>query len=229
MTFDSLYVLAQLQELERQIAETPRQIESLRLAYLREDRSEILCNLVDSQRLLSALVATTARLRTRIVATDGLGTSLEFLPELALRAVRMVLLTELAALRDVVGSPYPPRRGQAQSRGRFRTVHDLVTFVHEELDQITRAWSGHRDRPWSDRQAFRAGVYAAARAMQRLGRVPDLASFLCEGSHRPDWPELAAICARIRAALDIGIAAQSDRPLLLHARRLHEITVAEQQ
>lgn len=227
MTFDSFYVLAQLQDLERHLAATPRQIESLRIAYLREDRPEILCNLVDSERLLSALAATTVRLHARIIATDGLGASLEFLPELALRAVRMVLLTELAALRDVVGSP-ASRRGQAQSRGRFRTVHDLMAFVHEELDRITRMWSGRRDRPWVDRRAFRAALCAAARAMQQLGRVPDLADFLREGILRDDWPELAAICTRIRAALDISIAVQPDRPLLVHAQRLHELTVAEQ-
>lgn len=228
MTFDSFYVLAQLQDLERQLAETPRQIESLRIAYLHEDRTEILCNLVDSERLLSALAATTAHLHARIVTTDGLGTSLEFLPELALRAVRMVLLTELAALRDVVGIPAQQRRGRATSRGRFRSVHDLMVFVHEELDRITRMWSGRRDRPWVDRRAFRAALSAAARAMQQLGRVPDLASFLREGILRDDWPELAAICTRIRAALDIRIAVQSDRPLLMHAQRLHELTVAEQ-
>lgn len=227
MTFDSFYVLAQLRDLERRLAETPRQIESLRIAYLREDRPEILCNLVDSERLLSALAATTARLHARIVTTDGLGASVEFLPELALRAVRMVLLTELAALRDVVG-PAPQRHGRAASRGRFRSVHDLMAFVHEELDRITRMWSIRRDRPWVDRRAFRAALCAAARAMQQLGRVPDLANFLREGILRDDWPELAAICARIHAALDIGIAVQPDRPLLMHAQRLRELTVAEQ-
>lgn len=228
MTFDSFYVLAQLQDLERRLAETPRQIESLRIAYRRADRPEILCNLVDSERLLSALAATTARLHARIIATDGLGASVESLPELALRAVRMVLVTELAALRDVVGSP-APRRGQVQSHGRFRTVHDLMAFVHEELDRITRMWSGRRDRPWMDRRAFRVALCAAARATQQLGRVPDLANFLREGILRDDWPELAAICARIRGALDIRIAVQPDRPLLMHAQRLHEITVAEQR
>jgi hypothetical protein len=172
------------------------------------------------------MATATARIHARIVATDGLGAKVEFLPELVLRAVRMVLLTELAALREVMGCPTPQRRAAA-NRGRFRDVHDLTAFVHEELDQITRAWSGHRDRPWADRLAFRAGVYAAARAVQRLGRVPDLVSFLCEGGQRSDWPELAEICTRIRAAFDIGIAVKSDRPFLLHAQRLHDLNVAE--
>src|SRR3954468_22617073 len=111
----------------------------------------------------------------------------------------MVLLTELAALRDVVGSPAPQKRGPAANRGRFRSVHDLMTFVHEELDRITRMWSGWRARPWTDRRAFRAALCAAAQAMQQLGRVPDPADFLREGILRDDWPELAAICTRIRA------------------------------
>lgn len=227
MTFDSFYVLAQLQDLERQIAETPRQIEPFRIAYLHEDRPDILCNRVDSKRLLSALAATTARLHARIVATDGLCTNVELLPELVLRAVRMVLLTELAALRDLVGSSAPHERGRTATRSRFRYLHDLMVFVHEELDRITRTWSGHRDRPWADRRAFRAALYAAAQAMQQLGRVPDLAHFLREGSVRDDWPELAAICTRMRAALDIRIAVQPDRPLLMQAQRLHELTIAE--
>lgn len=229
MTFDSFYALEQLRALERYVAETPARVESLRLAYAREDRAEILCSLMDGERLLSAMAITAARLKELIVTTDGLGNSLESLSELVLRTVRMVVLTELAALRDVISDVAACGRGHALFRGRFRSVDDLLAYVHEELDQITQIWSSYRDRRCTDRTAFRDALYAAARAMQNLGRAPELARFLREGSLRDDWPPLASTCWRIRAALDIQLAVQPDRPLLLHTHRLHELITAGQR
>jgi hypothetical protein len=228
MTFDSFYVLAQLQALEQHITDTPACVESLRLAYAHQDRAEILCSRVDGERLLSAMAITTARLKSRIITTDGLGDRLESLAELAVRAVRMVLLTELADLRDVVGGSDPRGVPRTWCTGRFRRLDDLLAFLYDELDRITRMWSGYRDRPWIDRVAFRAALHAASRAMQQLGKMPALVHFLREGSARHDWPALAEICARIRAALAIGIAVEPEHPLVRHTQRLHELTIAEQ-
>jgi hypothetical protein len=170
---------------------------------------------------------TAARLESRIVATDGLGDSPESLSELVLRAVRMVLLTDLAELRDVAGDLNVHGLPPTWHTGRFRRLEELLAFLRDELDRITLSWSGYRDRPWIDRGAFRAALYAAAQAVQQLGKVPALAHFLREGSARHDWPALAEICARIRAVLSISMAVEPERPRVLHARRLRALTIAE--
>ena len=222
MTFDTMAVIGQLQDLEQQIAATPRYVDSLQRAFVRGDRADILCNLVDSERHLRAMATTTASIRVQVVQVDGLDGMLESLAELVLRAVRVVLLAELDVLRGLARGAAARGRSTRLFGGRFQSIDDLASFVHAELDRITRMWS--RDRPWVDREAFRAALRAAAGAMRHLGEVPELSRFLQEGAVRSDWPALVAVCRRTRAVLDIRIVAEPDQPLLIHTHRLHELT-----
>lgn len=221
MTFDSLAVIEQLQDLEQQIAATPRYVDSLQRAFARGDRADILGNLVESERHLRAMATTTACVRDQIVDMDGLGGMLESLTELVLRAVRMVLLIELDVLRGLVCGAAAHGRSTRLFGGRFESIDNLASFVHAELDRITRMWS--RDRPWVDRGAFRTALRAAARAMRHLGEVPELSRFLRDGAVGSDWPALVGTCRRMRAALDVQIAAEPDQPLLIHTHHMHEL------
>jgi hypothetical protein len=222
MTFDSMTVIGQLQDLEQQIAATPQYVDSLQRAFARGDRADILYHLVHSEHHVRSMATTTACIRDHVVNMDGLGGMLESLAELVLRAVRMVLLAELDALRGLWRGPAASRRSTRLFGDRFRSIDDLASFVHAELDRITLMWN--RDQPWVDRRAFRAALRAAAQAMRRLGEAPELSRFLRDGAGHSDWPALIRICRRIRAALDIRIMVEPDQPLLIHCDRLHELT-----
>lgn len=227
MTFDSVSVLGQLQDLERQIADATKYLGALQGTHAGKDPAEIRRTVVGSERLITAMALTTSRIKTQVVDTDGLGPKVDSLAELALRAVRMVLLADLVKLQNLGGRPV---RGYALSsaRGRLRRVDDLAAFVREKLDRITLMWLDYRDPPSEDRVAFRFALCAAAQAMQRLRKVPALERFLREGSGRNDWPELAEIANRMRAAFEIRIEVQPDQPLLSYAQRLHEVSVMGQ-
>jgi hypothetical protein len=225
MTFDSISVIERLQDLERQIAGTPRYVDSLQRAFAQGDRADILYNLVHSERHLRAMATTTACIRDQVIEMDGLGGMVGSLAELVLRAVRMVLLSELEALSDLMRGAVRRGRSTRLFGGRFPTVDDLASFVRAELDRITRMWN--RDRPWIDRGAFRAALRDAAQAIRHLGEVPELSCFLRDGAVRGDCPALLRACRRLRAALDIRIAAEPDQPLLIHTHR-HELTLQGQ-
>jgi hypothetical protein len=175
-----------------------------------------------SERHVRAMATTTACIRDHVVNTDGLGGMPESLAELVLRAVRMVLLAELDALRALWRDPAARGRSTRLFGERFRSFDDLVMFVQAELDRITRMWN--RDQPWVDRLAFRAALRGAAQAMRHLGEEPELSRFLRDGAARRDWPALRRTCKRMRAALDIQIAAEPDRPLVIHRHRRLELT-----
>jgi hypothetical protein len=101
MSFDSRSLLRRLQELQLQIAATPQHGESLRGALDGHDLGEAICATIDAERHVLAMAATIADIQAQVVPTDDLG-AVESLSELVFRAVRMVVLTELSMLREVV-------------------------------------------------------------------------------------------------------------------------------
>lgn len=224
MTFDSIAVIGQLQDLEQQIAATPQYRDSLQHAFAGGEGADILCNLVHSERHVRAMATTTACIRDQVVSMDGLDGTPESLAELVLRAVRMVLLTELDALQYLVRGAAVRGRSTRLFDGRFQSFDELALFLRAELDRVTRMWRRDHDRPWVDRLAFRAALRAAAQAMRHLGEVPELSRFLRDWAGRSDWPALLGICGRMRAALGIQIAVEPDQPLLIQPHRLHEVT-----
>lgn len=63
MTFDSLAVIAQLQDLEQKIAAAPQYHDSLQHAFAHGAGADILSNLMDSERHVRAMAMTTARIK----------------------------------------------------------------------------------------------------------------------------------------------------------------------
>lgn len=224
MTFDSVAILGQLQDLEQQIAAAPQYRDSLQRAFVRGDGADILCSLMHGERHVRAMATTTAHIKHRILTVDGLGGTLESLAELMLRAVRVVLLVELDAFQNVVRSAAAHGRSTRLFDGRFDSFDELASFMRAELDRVTRMWSSDHDRPWTDRLAFRAALGTATQAMRHLAEVPELSRFLRDGSMRSDWPELLRICRRMRAALGTRIAVEPDQPLLIQMHRHDELT-----
>jgi hypothetical protein len=170
------------------------------------------------------MARTTAQLKDQILTADGLGDTVESLAELMLRAVRVVLLTELDALQGVWRGAAVRGRSTRLFDGRFQTIDELALFVRAELDRITRMWSGGHDRPYGDRLALRSALRDAAQAMRQLDEVPELAHFLRGGSVRSDWPALRGICRRMRAALGVRIEVEPDQPLLVHIHAPDDLT-----
>jgi hypothetical protein len=224
MTFDSASALRRLQALQEQIAEAPGLGESLRAAWAGHDLQEARCVTIDARRHLSALAMTTALLKAQVLATDGLGAALESLSELALRAVRMVVLTELGALCDLVRAPSAHDLSRALPWGRLAGIENLTVHVWAELDRITDQWRRYRGTAGIERAAYRAALRAAHTSLRELGDTSELARFLRAGLTGNDWPALQQVCARMIAALTIGIDVDPDLPLLVSPQPLHPRT-----
>jgi hypothetical protein len=221
MTFDSASALRRLQALLQQIAEAPRLGESLRAAWDGHDLHEARCVTIDAKRHMNALAMTTALLKAQVLATDGLGAALESLSELALRAVRMVVLTELGTLCELVRAPSAHDRSRALSWGRLGGIENLTVQVWTELDGITDLWRRYRGMAGVERAAYRAALHAAHSSWRQLGDSSELARFVRAGRTRSDWPELQSVCARMDAALMIRIDIDPELPLLTPAQPVH--------
>jgi hypothetical protein len=212
MTFDSLSILRYLQAMEHLLAEVPRHVRALGTACPGGDRQDVQRAAAQAERHVRAMAITAEHLKAHVLA-DGLGTVLESLSELALRAARLVVLAELDTLRELVREQRPSR---PLSWGRFWGIEDLTGCVHAELGQITDQWRAHRGRARTERPAYRAALQAAHAAMCKLGTASEFARFLWEGRGRADCPALRALCARISAALTLRLDAEPDRPLVVY-------------
>lgn len=200
MTIDSLSILRHLQALEHQLAEVPRHDQALRAANARGDRQTAQRVAVQAERHVRAMAVTIGHLKAQVPA-DDLGSALESLSELALRAARLVVLTELDALHELVRA-HPSR---SLSWGRFWGIEDLMVCARAELDRITATWCAYRGRAQTDRPVYRAALHAAHAAMRKLGTASEFARFLWEGRHRTDWPALQALCTQVSAALTLRV------------------------
>lgn len=219
MTFNSPIVVRQLQTLERQLAEVPRRHEALRAAWARCDPHGARRATVQAEHHVRAMAITTRQLKVRVVPFDDLGDALESLSELALRAVRQVVLAELDTLRALVHTQADVTPDRALSWGRYWGIEDLSVCVRAELHRITAPWlavrgQGHRQRP-----AYRAALRGAHAAMRQLGTASEFARFLWEGRSRRDWPALLALAARASIALTCRIDVEPDQPLLVYTPR----------
>jgi hypothetical protein len=216
MTFDSPTVVRQLQTLERQLAEVASHREALRAAWARGDRQGARHATALAERHVRAMAITTAQLKARVVSADDLGVALESLSELALRAARLVVLTELGTLRALVHTLPAVAPVRPLSWGRFWGIDDLTACVRAELDQITASWRALRGQADSERPAYRAALHAAHGSMRALGTASEFARFLWEGRSRTDWPPMLAAAARMSIAMTLRIDVEPDRPLLVY-------------
>src|SRR5579859_1863392 len=102
MRFESLSVLEMLRDLVRQVGEYHRHaaqvavaLSGAHLALSREATDAL-------RRVLVTIVQMTTDLQACVVPADGLGETMESLPELAIRARRMVIIAQADRLRDVL-------------------------------------------------------------------------------------------------------------------------------
>lgn len=223
MRFQSSVVVEALQGLERQFG-TPRgylaQVASLvsggQFEAAREATDKVL-------RALDVVIATKVRLHANVVPVDDLGQSVESLGELAFRARRMVIVTQLNHLCDVLREPAAQERARCWFVGRFQGIGDVATFFRDELSRINRMWTQYREGHEhaagisSTNRAilYRASVRAAQGALRDLGEHPDLAYILRAGFAVDDWPEVHTAFAEIVAALAVQIDVESGRQLFV--------------
>jgi hypothetical protein len=212
MTFDSSTVVRQLQTLERQIADAAHHHDALRAATSRGDRHATRYTSERAERHLRAMASTAAHLKADVVPADGLGPAVESLSELALRASRLVVLTELDTLRALVHALPDLAVPHPVTWGRFYGIEDLTVCVHAALDEAAASWRALRGRAQVERRAYRDGLHTAHAAMRRLGTASEFARFLWDGRSRTDWPSLQATCSRMSIALTHRIDVDPDRP-----------------
>jgi hypothetical protein len=219
MRSESSSVLGVLQGLEQQVGAYHRHamqvaaaIRGGHLVLAREAADALL-------RVLDAIVQMTTKLQPCVVPIDGLGEVMESLPELAIRARRMVISTQADVLRDVLRGPVAEGRTRGWFCGRFRHIDHVSDFLTNEFYRINCLWMQYR---CDDRRAarmaiaYRVTLYETAlrvaqQAMQELGADPALAHFLKNGMAASDWPEVQAACVRIAAALAIQIDLKPSR------------------
>lgn len=218
MMVDSSSLLQRLQELQQLIADAIRCGELLNDALKRRDYETFFCMSLDAERHVEAMAVITGDIRGQVVPADGLGDALDSLSELVLRAVWIVVLTELSALRDAVSEPSARERAHALFQGPFRSVDDLTASVDAELSQITDGWSACRRLRHVDRASYRAGLRVAHASTRELGCASGAARCLREGFSRMDWPAVQEPPARIVAALAIRIDVDPDLPLIACSR-----------
>ena len=216
-------LIQQLQQLEQQLADVPRYRDALQKALEEPYLGTVLCARMQAEHHLFAMEVTTGQLRLQVVPADGLGDELDSLSELALRAVRMVVISELRVLRAVLTEPAVGGRSRPPLPVPFRTVDDVLASVRDELDQITDHWRAYRGAQGVERAAYRSALRVSHARTRDLGTASMAVLFLraclcCEG-----WPELQDAAGRILAVRAIRIDIDPDLPLLVHARPLHDV------
>jgi hypothetical protein len=200
MTFDSASLLVRLQALRQQIAASARHRDTRR-ARDGADRSAAICAAIAAEHHVRSIIVTVERIRARVVPADGLGIALGSLSELVLRAVRMVVRTELGTLFQLVGE------SDAEAA--------LMLSAHGELNEITDEWLRRRRTAATDRGAYRSALREASAALRALGTTSEFGRFLDHGLDRVGQPLLQAATARTLAALTISINVEPDAPVLV--------------
>lgn len=157
------------------------------------------------------------RLHASIIPADELGSAVESIGELVLRARRMVILSQIGQLRDILRGSAAKNRARSWFGGPFEDIDDVAMFFHNELYRINNIWIQYRtddaaQRASSDRTTiYRASVRLAQRDLRDLLEFPDLAHFLREGLAMADWPEVHTAFTEITAALAVTIDTVSGR------------------
>jgi hypothetical protein len=227
MSSQSSSLLQHLTELQQQIEDVPQCAESLRLAMDSHDLATCLGARLDAERHLCAIAVTTAHIKARVVAADQLGAQVDSLSELVLRAVRIIVLADLALLREVTSGPSACGRSVAVFRAPLDSIDAVASALGAELDRFTERWIGYRGLRRVDRAAYRTALRIAHAAMRQLGRESDAARFLREGRARTDWTALHAVCTRMLAALTVRFDLDPDLSLLVCSQPLHDRRPAE--
>ncbi len=212
MPLDTIHVLQDLKDLEGYL--TTAQPVSGSLATAMEHHG---CrdSPRDLRRDLMTMAAIIERMKTEVTAADGLGANLRSLSlsELAIRAKRLIVLTELDKLRALTTGTRDGQPRDLTCWRPFAGIEDLTLFIHCELDRITHGWLPYRTA--ADRSAFRSALRDAHAEMRSLGFGSDLARFLPAAADKlSNRAAIRAVCKRMSAALMLKIDVDPDVSLL---------------
>jgi len=224
MSFHSPTLIRHLKCLEQQIADAPRYAGVLQAAFDGRDALQNLCSQLQAERHLRAMALTALEIKAQVVPGDGLGTVVESLSELVLRAARRVILAELVVLTDVVGDV--PQGGQlpALAVAPFEHLDDWIAHVGHAVNGITQGWICYRGLEALEHSVYRRALRDAHVAMRQLGDASRAAPLLHDGVNRVNWPALQEVCSRIWLALTLQINLDADRPILLDSSATPENT-----
>jgi hypothetical protein len=200
MTFDSASLFLRLHTLQQQIDASAQHRTAL-CAREGADRSAAMCAAIVAEHHVRSIIVTAERIRARVVPADGLGSALGSLSELVLRAVRMVVRSELGTLFQLVGESHADAA--------------LMLLAHGELNEITDQWLRWRGTAVTDRGAYRSALREASAALRALGTASEFGDFLDHGLDRVGQPILQTATARILAALTLSINVEPDAPGLI--------------
>jgi hypothetical protein len=210
MTLHTIPIIRNLHNLQDQIAATPGYANALRAALdLPREHLTAIGESLEADRHMRALALTAARITSQIQGADHLDGAPASLSELVLRATRLVLIVELAALDEVVrgADPPPPLPFPAPPW----TIDDLIGALRADLDDVTQGWRAER----ADRARYRHALRVAHAAMRRMDVESQAVRQLREGASRLDWPELQDVCVRMLAVLRVRIDVDPDAPILV--------------
>jgi hypothetical protein len=212
-------VVRQLQVLQRQLAAVPRLRDALEEACAGGNRRATQHAAAQADRHIRDMALTTAHLRVHVVGADDLGVALESLSELALRAARLVVFTDLEVLRALARASPGAAYLVPVSSGRSWGIKDMTVCVHAVIDHITASWRAYCGQAQTERPAYRAALHAAHAAMWQLGTTSEFARFLWQGRQRFDQPQLQAACDRMSIALTCRIDIEPDGALVAYEPR----------
>lgn len=171
---------------------------------------------VDVEREVTAMAVICARLKTHVVAADGLGTTPLSLSELGLRAKRWIVLAELERMQKLTTISHHERRIRSlPSWEPFCGIVDLTICVQDALNRITNEWTTYRNSVGVERATYRNALRDAHDEMRTLGYASELAQFLRRVQRLRHQPGFRDACARMSATLTLSIDVDPDLPLLM--------------
>ncbi|TMQ19711.1 MAG: hypothetical protein E6J90_17425 [Deltaproteobacteria bacterium] len=219
MPFQSRVVVEALQALERQLAVHRDPLAQVATALSVGHFAPALQAAEKLRDALAIVVSLYQRLYANVVPVDEMGSTVESVGELALRARRMVILTQLGRLRDLLREPKAGERARGWFVGDFASIDDVTAFFADQFAQINQIWVQYRQThpgaagiSSTDRiTLYRASVRVAQSALRELRNHPDLAYLLRAGLDAADWPDVLSACSEIVVALAVEVDVKSGR------------------
>jgi hypothetical protein len=213
MGFDSSVVMEMLQQLELVGSEARPCAAHLTSALSIGGYREAALVSGTLHRGLEIIEGTMARLATHVVTADGLGEPGDCLGELVIRTRAMVIVDQLARVREALRDPSVRACSSGWFIGRFCDIDSVFALLQADLRQIHQGWRPYRPTlsEGVDKvdelslYRYRITVRLAQQALEGIGDVPDFVHFLrCAGSV-DNCVEISSAVQHIVAALTIRI------------------------
>jgi hypothetical protein len=204
--------------LQRQIAESCRSGLQLHAGSSLRDLEAHLGTSAAAADACSRITAAYERLRAMVIAVDGavLGSAIESLGELAIRAKMLIVSEQLSRLDEVIRAALPFGASQStRAQTRFanrRAVRQrgrCAAVVQQEFSRVIELWAPPRAGHVSCEHGspYASELHAAQRVLVALLDDADLAALLRAGE-ASDWPDVQVISAIISMALLIEMPAE---------------------